>query len=90
MNKKNKAESFSIVAVLILAIYFLGKAQTNIINIIFFTLNIFNAMIISKADNKSSTISYALLIANIIKYFSIVVIITEFLFACTIGLRESP
>lgn len=89
MNLRNKAKNFVILAILILAIYFLGKAQTNIINIVFFTLNVFNAMMIARSDNKSVTFKSALVIATIIKYFSIVVIITEFLFACTLGLREN-
>ena len=89
MNLKNKAKSMVILAILILAIFFLGKAQTNIINIVFFSLNVFNAMMIARADNKKITFESSLIIATIIKYFAIVVIIAEFLFACTIGLREN-
>ena len=74
---------------LFLMLYFLGQAQTNLINILFFTLNVVNAMILIKDDNKPSTLYSALLVSKLLMYLSMVVIVIEFAFAISFGQRES-
>ena len=49
---KNFVSSFFIFIVLAVLIYFIGKAQTNMISTAFFLLNIINLALIAKADNK--------------------------------------
>jgi hypothetical protein len=70
-------------------LYFIGKAQTNFISILFFTLNIANAMVLAKDDNKESTIKYSLICSKLLMYSSMIVIIVEFIFALIFGLEES-
>jgi hypothetical protein len=70
-------------------LYFLGRAQTNLINIVFFTLNVVNAMILIKDDHKPSTLNSALLVSKLLMYSAMIVILVEFVFALTFGQRES-
>lgn len=84
-----KTRSFIIYCLLFLMLYFIGRAQTNIINITFFTLNVLNAMILAKNDNKNKTLRWAMRISKVITYLSITVIVIEVWFAITIGSRPS-
>lgn len=70
-------------------IYFIGRAQTNIINICFFTLIVINGMILAKNDDKDSTLLWAGRISKTLNFYAMAIIIIEFIFAITIGFRES-
>lgn len=80
---------FVIIILLSLMLYFIGRAQTNVINICFFTLNVINAMILAKNDNKDSTLRWAIRCSKTIMYTSVTVILVEYSFAMTIGMRET-
>lgn len=71
-----------------LMFYFLGKVQTNIINIVYFSLIISLIMIASKQDNKNSTLKWSLFFSQSILTYSMFVIIIEFIFQITVGYRE--
>lgn len=75
---------------MMIQLYCVGRAQTNMINIIFFSVSVINLMVIARADNKVSTIKRSLLFSKIMLYVSTLVILMEFTFACTFGLRETP
>lgn len=71
-----------------LMFYFIGKVQTNFINIVFFSLIICLIMIASKHDNKNSTLKWSLLFSQWILTYSMFVIVIEFIFQITVGFRE--
>ena len=71
-----------------LMFFFLGKVQTNLINIIFFSLIICLIMVASKNDNKDSTLRWSLFFSQTILTFSMFVIVTEVIFQITVGFRE--
>lgn len=89
MQVKNKAKNYFIYCLSIGMIYFIGKAQTNIINICFFSLIVANGMLLAKNDDKRSTIKWIIVVTKIINTLAMVVIIGEFFFSITLGYRES-
>ena len=82
---KNFISSFLIFIVLGILIFFIGKAQTNLISSIFFTLNITNLSFIAKADNKKSTNMRIYNLTNFIKFFAAAILLLDILFIFTIG-----
>lgn len=70
--------------------YFIGKVQTNFINIVFFALIMTLIMVVSKNDNKQSTLKWSKRLAQAILTYSMVILVTEFIFAITLGYREKP
>jgi hypothetical protein len=71
-------------------IYFIGKAQTNLINWAFFVLNVVNFGFMVKGDNKPSTNMHSVQIAKTIKMYSAFILIVDIMFICFIGEREKP
>ena len=55
---RNLAQRFVIFIVLGVMIFLIGKVQTNIINSVLFTLNIFLIAFFAKGDNKPSTLKH--------------------------------
>ena len=74
---------------MIVMFFYLGKVQTNLINIVYFTLIITLIMISSKNDRKQSTLKWAKILSQSILTYSMIVLITEFIFSISIGYRES-
>ena len=70
-------------------IFFVGKAETTLINWTFWVLNILNFAFMAKADNKPATNRQSLRCAVTIKYYSAVILIVEILFLCFIGTERS-
>jgi len=70
-------------------IFFVGKAETTLINWTFWVLNILNFAFMAKADNKPSTNRQSLWVAVTIKYYSAVILNLEILFLCFIGTERS-
>jgi hypothetical protein len=66
-------------------IVMLGNSQTNLINWIFFVLNIISFAFIAKSDDKDSTNNHSYKISVVIKYYSAIILITYILFISFIG-----
>ena len=85
---KNSISRYMIFVAMITMFYFIGKAQTNIINWGFFVLNILNFAFIAKGDNKPSTNRHSMNIAITIKIYSAFMLIFETLFISFVGEME--
>lgn len=68
-----------------LMLYCNMQAETNIINWIFWCLNIVNVVFIARADNKESTNRHSRNIAIVLRYTSVFFIIVEVVFIILIG-----
>jgi hypothetical protein len=85
---KNFVQSYLIFLLLGVLLYFIGKAQVNLISWMFFVLNALMLSFIAKGDNKESTNKYTKRVATIIKYYSTFILVTDIVFVCLIG--EAP
>ena len=86
---KNFFGNLIIVAVLGVLLYFIGKADTNLINWIFFSLNVINFAIMAKNDNKPSTNKKSLFFARMIKVYSGLILLFDIGFILVLGEEES-
>jgi hypothetical protein len=86
---KNFIQSYLIFVLLGVLLYFIGKAQVNLISWIFFILNALMLSFIAKGDNKDSTNRYTKRTATVIKVYSTFILVTDILFVCLIG-EEPP
>lgn len=82
---KNFVNKLLVLLVLVSMIYFIGKAQVNLISTIFFVLNILNLGFIAKGDDKASTLRHSFRVTRIIKWYSCFVLFADVLFICFIG-----
>lgn len=87
---KNFVQSYLIFVLLGVLLYFIGKAQVNLISWIFFVLNALMLSFIAKGDNKESTNMYTKRVATIIKYYSTFILVTDIVFVCLIGEEPQP
>jgi hypothetical protein len=71
--------------VLVISLFFIGKAQTNLINWVFFSLNIIMFGFIAKADNKVGTNRWSLFFAKVLSTFSAFVLLSDILFIIIFG-----
>lgn len=69
-------------------IYFIRCTQTNIINWIFFSINIIMFALIAKADNKKSSYQWSFFFAKCLKVYSAFVLLIDILFLCCVGDTE--
>ena len=74
---------------MIVMFFYLGKVQTNVINIVFFTLIMTLIMVASKNDRKNSTLKWSKFLSQSILTYSMIVIIGEFIFSISIGYRAN-
>jgi hypothetical protein len=70
-------------------IYFISEGDTTVINWIFFSLNILNLSFLSINDGKANTLKISLKIAKCIVIYSVVVMISECLFAWKFGMKDN-
>ena len=70
---------------MIVCIYFVGKASTNLINWFFFVLNVVCFAIIVKSDGKPATLKHAMNVAKVLKNYSVFILVFEIIFICFIG-----
>ena len=87
---KHAINKFFMIVALVLMIFFVGKAQTNLINWIFWTLNVLNFAFLAVADNATSTNKASLYVAKTIKVFSAYMLLFDILFMSFIGEEEQP
>ena len=90
LRAKNAINKFFMVVALVLMIFFVGKAQTNLINWIFWTLNVLNFAFLAVADNATSTNKASLRVARAIKVFSAYMLLFDILFMSFVGEAEQP
>jgi hypothetical protein len=79
---------YTIFIAMVTMFYFIGKAQTNLINWGFFVLNILNFAFIAKGDNKDSTNRHSKYISILIKVYSALFLIFETMFIVFVGEKE--
>ena len=82
---RNVINQYLIMIVLLISLFFLGKAQTNLINWVFFSLNIIMFGFIAKADNKVGTNKWSLFFAKVLSSFSALVLLTDIVFIIMFG-----
>lgn len=82
---KNFIQSYLIFVVLGVLLYFIGKAQVNLISWIFFVLNMMMLSFIAKGDGKESTNRYTKQVCTVIKVYSTIILVSDILFICFIG-----
>lgn len=87
---KNSVSRYMIFIAMVAMFYFIGRAQTNLINWGFFVLNILNFAFIAKGDNKESTLRWSMLISILIKVYSAFFLIFETFFISFVGEKEKP
>lgn len=85
---KNFVQSYLIFVVLGVLLYFIGKAQVNLISWIFFVLNMMMLSFIAKGDDKDSTNRYTKQVCTVIKVYSTIILVSDILFICLVGERE--
>ena len=82
---KNVISQYFIMIVLVISLFFIGKAQTNLINWVFFSLNIIMFGFIAKTDNKVGTNRWSLFFAKVLSSFSAFVLLADILFIIIFG-----
>jgi hypothetical protein len=87
---KNFVSTFFIFIVLAVLVYFIGKAQTNLISTAFYFLNIMNIALIIKGDNRKGTNEKIYSLNNFIKLFAAVILLVDIAFIVFIGELEKP
>ena len=82
---KNVFSRLLIFVALVLMIFFIGKAQTNLINWGFWSLFVINFYYMAKADEASTTTQTTINIARVIKCYTAAILIIEILLLATVG-----
>ena len=82
---RNLINQYFIMLVLCISLFFIGKAQTNLINWVFFSLNIIMFGFIAKADNKVGINKWSLFVAKVLSSFSAIVLLADIIFIIVIG-----
>jgi len=87
---KNFIQSYLILVLLAVLLYFIGEAQVNLISWVFFVLNALMLSFIAKGDDKASTNTYTRRVATVIKCYSTFILVTDIIFVCLIGEAPQP
>lgn len=87
---RNYFSQYMIVIVICTMFYYISKAQSNIINLGFFVLNMVNFAFVAKGDNKISTNKNSRKIAEIIKVYSALMLMLNIGFILFVGEKEKP
>ena len=74
--------------VIVVLIYFLGKADTNLINAFFFMFILMTIALIGKNDGKESTIQWTLRCASMLKIYGALILISTIFFIIFVGNEE--
>jgi len=90
MRFKNFIQSNLIFVVLAVLLYFIAKAQVNLISWIFFILNMMMLSFIAKGDGKESTNKHIKQVCTIIKTYSTIILVADIIFICFVGERPKP
>lgn len=85
MRLKNALNQYLIIVVVACMFYFIRQAQSNLINWIFFVLNMLMFSFIAKGDDKDSTNKHSRNIAYVIKFYSMIILMIDIAFICLVG-----
>lgn len=87
---KNRIESVMIFIILALQFFFIGKAQCTLINWVFWCLNLLALRQIAEDKRGVQAAIQGRYIANALRTYSVVILLLEITFVCTIGVNEDP